>query len=252
MSTFAEKVKKYLEQSNSRKIDVMQIPEFAAALNEFQTEDIKVLCIKGLEAAPLQFWIMPAAMRKGVHHPSEFGIGEVEKDENSSLHVVKSFGGKAHHTLRVLRFANFFLETDDPAIKDWKGRIKRMRYGNEFTARERDLMRCAILWHDIYSGGTEDEFDSTRKRMDSYHPFYHRTELAHLSHLVSPEEWELLLAMIENHMWKWDKNEDFEIIHFHDLKEQPTVEEAYRFANRYRMIRIVEMSDYLAAQRELP
>jgi hypothetical protein len=248
--TLLDKVNALLK--NRKKINVMQIPDFAAALNTFQTKDIKELAIRGLEMAPLQFWIMPAAMRKGVHHPTEFGIGEVVWNEESKLNEVKSFGGKAFHTLRVLKFAEYFLETDDPAIKDWGGRITSMRYGNEMTARERDLIRCAVLWHDVFSGGTADEFDFKRKKMDPDHPFYHRTEFSSLSHLVSEDEWELLLLMIENHMWKWDKKEGFEIIHFHDIANQGTVREAYKFANNYRMIRIVEMSDYLASRKELP
>ena len=41
------------------------VPQFSTVIREnFETDDFRKLAAAGLEAAPLQFWIMPAAMSK--------------------------------------------------------------------------------------------------------------------------------------------------------------------------------------------
>lgn len=242
------KINEYIERKSTlkKKVDLFKVPGFSDIIKNFETKDFKNLAIAGLEAAPLQFWIMPAAMRKGVHHKSEHGIGEVEKDDINQIHRVGKIGGKAFHTLRVLDVAEIFIEADDPRVKNYNGSIKSMKYGNEMTPRERDLIRTACLWHDIYSGGTGDEFNSKRRGMDKNHPHYHRKELASLCHYVSVDEWDLLLMAIEQHMWKWDDNID--ILKFHDIGKQNTVKDAHAYANIYRIVRIVELSDLIASR----
>lgn len=229
-----------------RKIDIYTVPQFAGVLKQFETKDFKNLIIDALEVAPLQFWEMPASMRKGVHHESEHGIGSYFYDEEDELYVVESIGGKAFHTLRVLDVAEIKMEADDPRIMDWHGKVKETKFGNQMTNRERDLIRTACLLHDIYSGGTGDEFDSKRRSMDTFHPHYHKTELAHLSKYISADEWDLLIDCISQHMWKWDSN--VEIIKFHDMENCKTVEEAYEFMRRYRIIKTVEESDLIASR----
>jgi len=247
MSELLERLNEYIKKQSKlkRKVDIKMVPHYSSAIDNFETEDFKRLAIAGLEAAPLQFWIMPAAMSKKVHHSSEHEIGEIEYDETKQLYYVKRIGGKAFHTLRVLDVAEIIMESDDPRVKDFQGNIKKWKYGNEMTERERDLIRTACLWHDIYSGGTGDEFDDQRKSLDKRHPHYHRTELASLSFMILVEEWELLMKCIEQHMWKWD---DIEIVKFHDIAKQKTVEEAYKFAKEYRIIKIVELSDLIASR----
>lgn len=250
MSNLLEKIDELLIEEMKklkRKVDINMVPEYSQVINNFETEDFKKLAIAGLEAAPLQFWIMPAAMSKRVHHSSEHGIGEIEYDNENHLYIVKKIGGKAFHTLRVLDIAEIIMEADDPVVsRDFHGNIKKMVYGNEMTPREKDLIRTACLWHDIYSGGTEDEFDINRRYMDKNHPHYHRKELAPLSSMISIQEWDLLLKCIEQHMWKWDDKID--IMKFHDLKLKESVQEAYKFANEYRIVRIVELSDLIASR----
>mgnify|MGYP000882996590 CR=1 FL=1 len=248
MSKLLEMIEQYIESTNKleRKVDIKMVPQYSSVMDNFETEDFRKLVTAGLEAAPLQFWIMPAAMSKNVHHSSEHGLGEVEYDEVNKLYHVKRIGGKAFHTLRVLDIAEIFMEADDPRVFDFRGNVKKEKYGNEMSKRERDLIRTACLWHDIYSGGTEDEFDSNRRYMDKNHPHYHRTELAALCTMVSIEEWDLLLKCIEQHMWKWD--DKIEIMRFHDMSKKGTVQEAYEFAKEYRIVRIVELSDLIASR----
>lgn len=249
MSELLERINEYIKKHSQlkRKVDLKMVPYYSNIIDEnFETEDFKKLATAGLEAAPLQFWIMPAAMSKKVHHSSEHGIGEVVYDEEKEIYVVNKIGGKAYHTLRVFDIAEIFMEADDPRVFDFQGNVKEWKYGNEMTERERDLIRTACLWHDIYSGGTGDEFDSKRRSMDKKHPHYHRTELAPLSVMVSVDEWELLMECIEQHMWKWDDN--IEIMKFHDINKKETVKEAYEFIRKYRMIRIVELSDLIASR----
>lgn len=255
------------EKATKRKIDLYDVPEFGNIIDTFETVEFKELAKLGLEVAPLQFWVMPAAMRKGVHHESEHGIGEVIYDETNNINIVNSIGGKAFHTIRVLKFAEVFMEADSPLVKDFKGSVTAMKNGNEMSSRERDLIRTACLWHDIFSGGTGDEFDSKRRSMDKNHPHYHRTEFSPLVDAVntlliekskkdnkkyepiSDQEWELLLYAIEQHMWKWDDKID--IIKFHDMRNFDNIENAYEFMKKYRIVRIVELSDLIASRKQI-
>lgn len=229
-----------------RKIDIWQIPEMVEVLRKFETADIRKLAIAGLERAPLQFWIMPASMSKAVHHSTEHSIGEVIYDDKTGLNRVTKIGGKAFHTVRVVNYAEVMLEADHPPIQNFQGKIIEIKRGNELTVRERDLIRTACLWHDVFSGGTNDEFNPKRRGMDKYHPHYHATEFAYLANIIPTNEWELLVKIIKHHMWKWDDYVD--IVKFHDMKECSSVEEAYQFMRRYRLIRIVELSDLLASK----
>ena len=250
MDDIMKKLNTLIEEENKleKKIDIYKVPLFPKEIERFETNKFKSLIIEALEAAPLQFWIMPAAMRKNIHHDSEHGIGEVVYDEINKINLVKSIGGKAFHTLRVLDVAEIMMEADDLRVMDFmKRKVIAQKPGNEFTKEERDIIRAACLLHDIYSGGTEDEFNPKRRGMDSYHPHYHRSELSSLCRLISLDEWELLLDCIENHMWKWDKHKD--PIKFHDIKSTASVEEAHKFANRYRMVKIVELSDLIASRQ---
>lgn len=49
-------------------------------------------------------------------------------------------------------------------------------------------------------------------------------------------------------MWKWDPEAD--IVKFHDVKDCPSVDEAYMYMNKYRIVRIVELSDMIAANTQ--
>lgn len=228
------------------KINIYEVPGFAEVLDRFKNSDLRDLAAIGLSIAPLQFWIMPASMSKNKHHVSEHEIGQVSFDEVRGLYRVEKVGGKAYHTLRVCKVAEIFMEADDPLVTDWQGNIKSYKAGNELTSREQDIVRLCCLWHDIFSGGTGDEFDFSRKKLDTYHPHYHRTEFAHLSKMVSEEEWELILYIISQHMWKWD--DKIEPMKFHDMKKCRTVEEAYEMMKKYRLVRIVELSDLIASR----
>jgi hypothetical protein len=169
MSRLLEKIDEYIERRDNlkRKVNINMVPEYSLVVNNFETEDFKKLAVAGLEAAPLQFWIMPAAMSKKVHHSSEHGIGEIEYDGVNKIHYVKKIGGKAFHTLRVLDIAEIFMEADDPRVRNFRGNVIDTKKGNEMTQRERDLIRTACLWHDIYSGGPGDEFKN-RSNIRSY------------------------------------------------------------------------------------
>lgn len=230
--------------TRERKVDVLNIPLFKEALKKFESDDIRSLAKRGLEIAPLQFWIMPASMNKLAHHTSEHGVGDICYSAEKDIHVVNVIGGKAYHTIRVFNIAEILLEADAPEVKDYNGNIKAYKYGNEFTSRERDIIRLACLWHDIFSGGTEDEFDTKRKGLDKNHSMYHRTEYDHLKVFVNEDEWALILDAIEMHMWKWFSKDT---VQFHAIKEMSTVEEAYAYMRRYRVIKLVEMADLIAA-----
>ncbi len=229
-----------------KRIDIWRIPEMVEVLECFDTKDIRELAVEGLERAPLQFWTMPASISKLFHHASEHEVGELEYNDSTGLYQVKKIGGKAYHTVRVVHYAEAMMEADQPAVTNFRGQVVATKPGNQFNPRERDLIRTACLWHDIFAGGTESDSYSKRRRTDPYHSHYHATEYAFLADLIPQDEWELLIEMISQHMWKWDKF--VEVVKFHDMKRCSSVEEAYEFMRKYRMIRVVELSDLLASK----
>jgi len=216
-------------EKTANKIDLDSIPAFRDIIYNLKTEHWRQFAISVFtEICPKQFFVMPAAMSKGKHNISEYSYGKVEGNK------VVRMGGKAFHTLRVCDTLFKILETDSPEIKSYNKTTKYV-YGNEYTDTETDIMILAALCHDIYSGGTEEEFDSSRRTLDYYHPYYHRKTFTKPQD-IPEDEWETFLTIIENHMWKWSPRE---IVSFHSYEDK----------NKYRMIKNVELSDYLAAQR---
>ena len=158
-------------------------------------------------------------------------------------------GGDFNHMTRVFSLAQVFLEADDPRIWDFR-RTKVVDYffGNEFTEAEESIILFACMLHDIFDGGPQDEFNWNRKGMDKEHPYYHREYFKPLTEYITEEEFDLLCTIIEAHMGKWGTRAKEKFPRFDELKKMETVEDAYKFARVYRMVRIVQMSDLLASR----
>lgn len=90
---------------------------FKEELEQFENEDIKEFCIELLETAPDYFWQVSASSTNK-YHP-DYTVG---------------FMGLAKHVKGATRFLNHMLSVD--CVK------------NQFTSRERDLLRTAIMNHD--------------------------------------------------------------------------------------------------------
>lgn len=229
--------------NGSEKIELQSIPMFNLAIQTLKTEHWRKFAIELFtKYCPKQFFVMPATMGKFAHDIVELSYGAYSETEPNKIVRI---GGKAFHTIRVYENICTLLEPDSPEIKDFSGKVKTYIYGNEYADWEADMLKVAALAHDIYSGGTGDDFDFTRKKLDVDHPYYHRTELAPISNILPENEWNDFLVCIENHMWKWSPKPT--TICFNDGKK---AEDKDAFYSLYRKVKDLETADYIAAQRD--
>lgn len=235
-----------LPDVRKEKVDLTTVPFLLDAINTLETEHWKRFALELFaKYTPKQFFTLPASMSKKKHHETELSVGEFSPTEPAKL--VK-MGGKYYHSYRVYLKLLEILEPDTPEVLDYKGdKAVKYVYGNEYEAWERDVMKVAALSHDIFSGGKEDETNPKRKYMDKNHAHYHKTELLPLTQLVPQNEWDTYIMIVDNHMWKWDPEEP--TIKFHAGKDKNTVEECYKHYALYRLVKNVEISDYLASRR---
>lgn len=236
----------FASSPQKEKVDLTTVPFLLEIIDTLETEHWKQFALELFaKYTPKQFYIMPASMSKNVHNETELDVGKF--DEKDPKKLVK-MGGKYYHSYRVYQQLLDILEPDSPEIWNWnRDKVVKYVYGNEYEPWERDAMKVAALSHDIFSGGTEDEFNPNRRRMDKNHAHYHKTELLPLKDLVPEEEWNAYILMVDNHMWKWDPLEP--TIKFHEGRNKETVEECYEHYRLYRLVKNVELSDYLASRR---
>lgn len=228
------------------KVDLTTVPFLLDAINTFETEHWKQFALELFaKYTPKQFFVLPASMSQKKHHETELSVGEFSLTEPTKL--VK-MGGKYYHSYRVYLKLLEIIEPDNPEVWDYKGeKVVKYVYGNEYEKWEKDVMKLAALSHDIFSGGTEDEVNPKRKHMDKNHAHYHKTELLPLKKLVPEEEWNAYIMIVDNHMWKWDPEEP--TVKFHEGKDKNSVNECYKHFALYRLVKNVELADYLASRR---
>lgn len=233
------------DNQRTEKLDISSVPFLLDYINTFETEHWKKVAIELFSKyVPRQFYILPASFTKTKHHETEQSVGEF--DISNPKKLVK-MGGKYYHSYRVYQELLKIIETDSPEIWDFnREKVKNYVYGNEYEPWEKDVMKLAALSHDIYSGGTEDDYNPNLKRMDKNHAHYHKTELKPLSTLVPEYEWEVYIKIVDAHMWKWDPQPN---VKFHDGRTLTTAEECIKFYSEYRLIKNVELCDYFATQR---
>lgn len=231
--------------SKQEKIDIKTVPFLLDCINSLETEHWKKFSIELFSKyTPRQFYILPASLSLNVHNETELSWGEF--DTTNPKKLVK-MGGKYYHSYRVYQKLLDIIEPDEPEV--WrKDKVIKYVYGNEYEPWEKDVMKVAALSHDIYSGGVGDEFNPKRKKMDINHAHYHKTELLPLKSLVPEEEWDIYIMIVDNHMWKWDPSEPE--IKFHEGKKKETVEDCYKHYKIYRLVKNIELADYLASRRE--
>ena len=191
----------FASSPQKEKVDLTTVPFLLEIIDTLETEHWKQFALELFaKYTPKQFYIMPASMSKNVHNETELDVGKF--DEKDPKKLVK-MGGKYYHSYRVYQQLLDILEPDSPEIWNWnRDKVVKYVYGNEYEPWERDAMKVAALSHDIFSGGTEDEFNPNRRRMDKNHAHYHKTELLPLKDLVPEEEWNAYILMVDNHMWK--------------------------------------------------
>lgn len=174
----------------------------------FENEDIKQFCKKIIDNLPLYWWDVPASST-GKYHPS-YALGE---------------GGLMRHSISVVRFVDWFFDLE--------------QYKEEYTSRERDLLRCAALTHDGRKSGASDDVKEAFTVFD--HPLLMANVIREQIglNLIEDEEIELIAHCIESHMGQWNTSN----------KKKDEGIELPKPSDRYQ--RLLHLADYLASRKPL-
>lgn len=176
---------------------------FNSVLDTFENEDIKKFAEDCIDTLPKYFYEVGASST-GRYHPA-YALGYL---------------GLARHTCALVRFLNHMLSIE--CIRE------------EFTSRERDLMRVAGIMHDSMKSGTDEDFEKSKyTKFD--HPLLAADNIRKISGL-SHEEIELVATTIESHMGQWNTD-----------KRSKTV--LPKPENKYQ--KLVHLADYLASRKDI-
>lgn len=182
---------------------------FNIILDTFENEDLKEFCDQCLNTIPPYFWEVGASST-GKYHP-EYALG---------------VGGLARHTLALCRIMNHLFSID--CVK------------NQYTSRERDLLRIAGLMHDTRKSGSQEDYEKSKyTKFD--HPLLASNEVARVwnnydGKKMSIEEAKLVRSVIESHMGQWNTDKRSSV-------ELPTPEDKYQI--------LLHVCDYLASRKDI-
>lgn len=176
---------------------------FESLLDTFENKDIKQFAEHCIDTIPDYFWHIGASST-GKYHPS-YALGEL---------------GLARHTCALVRFLNHMLSID--CIK------------NDFTSRERDLMRVAGIMHDSMKSGTDEDY-ARSKYTKFEHPILAANKIRKISGLPD-DEIGLIATTIESHMGQWATDKRSKTV-------LPTPQNKYQ--------KLVHLADYLASRKDI-
>ena len=178
---------------------------FNDILETFENEDIKEFMVEKCIPTICEYFKTVPASSSGKYHP-QISLGE---------------GGLMRHTIAVARFLNHMFGVESVA--------------NQFTSRERDLLRIAALMHDTRKSGSQEDFEKSKwTKFD--HPLLAAEVVRRLEGLPS-NEIELIAHVIESHMGAFNTDKRHPDI----ILPKPT--------NKYQII--VHLADYLASRKDI-
>lgn len=177
---------------------------FDVLLETFENEDIKNFTKECIETIPNYFWDVGASST-GKYHP-QYALGDL---------------GLARHTCALVRFLNHILNIDC--------------YRNDFTSRERDLLRVAGIMHDSRKSGNDEDY-LKNKFTKFNHPVLASEEIRKMNGFIPIEEVEFIAIVIESHMGQWNTDKRSSIV-------LPTPENKYQ--------KILHLADYLASRKDI-
>lgn len=176
---------------------------FDSLLDTFENDDIKNFANECIETIPNYFWDVGASST-GKYHP-RYALGDL---------------GLARHTCALVRFLNHILNIDC--------------YKNDFTSRERDLLRVAGIMHDSRKSG--DDEDYARNKFTRFeHPLLAANEIRTIIGFIPEEEVEFVANAIESHMGQWNTDKRSKTV-------LPLPENKYQ--------KILHLADYLASRKD--
>lgn len=177
---------------------------FNSLLDTFENEDIKQFAIKCIDTIPDYFWNVGASST-GKYHP-QYALGDL---------------GLARHTCALVRFLNHILSIDC--------------YKNDFTSRERDLLRVAGIMHDSRKSGDDEDFGKNKyTKFD--HPILAANVIRGITDDLSNDEIAIVTSAIESHMGQWNTDKRSSTV-------LPLPETKYQ--------KILHLADYLASRKDI-
>lgn len=177
---------------------------FDEVLNTFENEDIKEFAIKAIKNFDPYIWKVPASST-GKYHPS-YSLGD---------------GGLIRHTVAAVRLLNHMLSVD--SVK------------NQFTSRERDLLRVALIAHDCKKSGSQEDYEKS-KYTKFNHPLLAAKFIQNIDGL-NKEEKLYIGKVIASHMGQWNTDKRFPDMILPTPETTPQI--------------IVHLADYLASRKDI-
>ena len=178
---------------------------FEEILDTFENEDVKEFMITKCTPTICAYFKIAPASSSGKYHP-QISLGE---------------GGLMRHTIAVARFLNHMFGVESVA--------------NQFTSRERDLLRVAALMHDSRKSGSQEDYEKS-KWTKFNHPLLAAEVIRGLTGLPQ-EEIEVIATTIEAHMGAFNTDKRHPDI----IIPKPT--------NKYQII--LHLADYLASRKDI-
>lgn len=176
---------------------------FEIVLDRFENNDLKELAKEMIETIPPYFYEVPASS-SGKYHPS-YCLGQ---------------GGLYRHTLALCNI------------------LEHLFVINNFTSRERDMMRIAGIMHDSRKSGSQESYEN-----DPMTKFEHPILAANIIRTFKQEsmkyynyEIEIIAGCVETHMGQWNESKYSNAI-------LPKPNTAYE--------KLVHTADYLASRKDI-
>lgn len=178
---------------------------FNSILDTIESEDIRKFAERCIQTIPDYFWDVGASST-GRYHP-QYALGDL---------------GLARHTCALVRFLNHIF-----AVKC---------FGENFTQREKDLMRVAGMMHDSRKSGSNEDFQKN-KYTKFNHPLLAGDVIRNLrGHELADDEVEMIATTIESHMGEWNTDKRSSTV-----LPLPT--------NKFQ--KILHLADYLASRKDI-
>ena len=179
---------------------------FNEIIETFENEDLKVFFAeKCLPIIPKYFWEVPASSSLK-YHPA---------------YACTTPLGLAKHTVALVRILNHMFGVESVA--------------NQFSSRERDLLRIAGLMHDTYKSGNQEDYEKNKyTKFD--HPLRAADAISKLGG-IAPSELDLICHAIISHMGAFNtdkRNPDIVL---------PKPDDKYQI--------ILHLADYLASRKDI-
>lgn len=176
---------------------------FNSLLDTFENNDIMEFACVCIGDIPDYFWDIGASST-GKYHP-QYALGDL---------------GLARHTCALVRFLNHFFSLE--------------HFKNDFTSRERDLLRLAGILHDSRKSG---DAESKSAFTVHEHPMLAANSVReYKDKFLTYDEIEYVASAICSHMGEWNSNKRSSIV----LPKPVTAAE-----------KILHLADYLASRKDI-